>query len=117
VSPPQYHNIEYLENTNVDALRQQIITSLGWIGDKRAVPVLINILENDDYDHARCMAALALGDIGGEEEVIDALEKAYNNDNDSHVRLFASMSLEKITGKSYKIETGKNLQDTCEDMQ
>lgn len=61
--------LDALENQPTDAVksvraRAHIISILGQIGDKRAVPVLINVMENDRYASTKDEAAKTLGLLG-----------------------------------------------------
>ncbi|MBA7684037.1 hypothetical protein ES703_92426 [subsurface metagenome] len=97
--------IEYLEHSEDDHLRCDIVTALGRIGDKKATPALIEALLNDSYRHTRCEAARALGEIG-DKRAIPALEKALK-DEYYHTRWRAAKALKKLTGKDYTYEGSK----------
>jgi HEAT repeat protein len=75
--------LEYMKHAPPDLggsqFRQPIANSLGWIGDARAVPALVEVLANDSNVHTRNSAASALGKIGG-EEAVKGLETVLKDD-------------------------------------
>jgi hypothetical protein len=56
-----------LTDTHDDALRREAALALGLIGDREALHVLADTVENGDTVFLRGSAALALGRIGGRE--------------------------------------------------
>jgi HEAT repeat protein len=76
--------IEILEE---DPGFHEALSALGYIGTsaEETLPTLLKYLTDDDYFH-RMVAAEALGEIGPEEGVVEALIKALNNDDDDRVR-------------------------------
>ncbi|MGC4072229.1 MAG: HEAT repeat domain-containing protein [Nibricoccus sp.] len=82
------------EPTKVDAVH-----ALGLLGDERAVPVLVEHLENEPNHHLRTEIARALGWIGS-PSAVPALEKTLA-DKYPHLRQQSAVALKKITGKDY----------------
>lgn len=80
--------------TKVDA-----VIALGLIGDERAVPVLVDQLQNSPNQQVRLQIARALTWIGSTQSV-PALEAALQ-DSYVFVRKQAAEGLKKITGKDY----------------
>jgi HEAT repeat protein len=69
---------------------------LGEIGDKRAVPVILDALGNNSRS-TRSLAALELGNFpDANEEVIPKLVKLLNDDEDDYVRIRAAVSLGQL---------------------
>ncbi len=85
------------EPTKVDAVH-----ALGLLGDERAVPLLIEHLENEENDNLRLQIVRALGWIGS-ESAVPALEKALA-DKYPYVRQQAAIALKKITGKDNEFD-------------
>jgi HEAT repeat protein len=77
-------------------VRASVVTSLGMLKDRRAVPLLIGALQRDDNSYVRWHAARALGELGdaravGPLQVIEADEN-----EDEIVRSQARTALEKF---------------------
>lgn len=83
--------------TKVDAVH-----ALGLLGDPRAIPLLVEHLENEETDHLRLEIVRALGWIGG-DAVVPALEKSLK-DKYPYVRKQSAVALKKITGKDYAFD-------------
>jgi len=84
-------------------LRSNVMEGLGIIGDRKAVPVISSIWLNEKQDqNFRAVAALALGNLGG-EDAIRSLSKAYHSNNDS-IRFKSLQGLE-MTGDTKALET------------
>jgi HEAT repeat protein len=81
------------------ALRAYIALALGRLGDREAVPLLLQGLESD-REPLRQTAALALGSLlkPADEAPLRALSKAALGDRDINTRHFALMSLCRIGG-------------------
>jgi hypothetical protein len=60
--------------------RPAVLGALGQIGDARAVPALVDVLENDRYAHHRAAAVRALGAIG-DRRALAAIERAGASDD------------------------------------
>jgi hypothetical protein len=75
------------------------VIALGLLGDERAVPVLVEHLQNEANDNLRAQIVKSLGWIGSKSSV-PALEAALQ-DKYLHVRNQASRALKQITGKEY----------------
>ena len=85
------------EPSKVDAVH-----AMGLLGDERAVPLLIEHLENEANDHLRLQIVRALGWVGS-ATAVPALEKALL-DKYPFVRQQSAGSLKKITGKDYEFD-------------
>jgi len=94
--------IDLLNKTNDHFLMEEIVEALGKIGDERAVPFLIKMLNNRSF-LVRGKSATVLGNFNGQEngqeEVIDALKRAIR-DHSQYVREAARASLDKLIGRS-----------------
>jgi hypothetical protein len=88
---------EYFEPAKGNA-----VAALGLLGDERAVPVLVEHLENEKDANLRFQIVKALGWLKS-PKAVPALEKALK-DPDEHVRNGAAMALKGITGKDYPVE-------------
>jgi hypothetical protein len=75
-------------------VRLQAVVVLGKLGDRRAVPSLIQAL-SDSNETVRGLAAQVLGDLGG-EDAVPALERAKREDGSGFVREKAFASLSKL---------------------
>ena len=93
---------EYLQHTSDRNMRMVIIRSLGRISSSEATPVLIKVLETDDYEFSRIEAASALGEIADNDSIV-ALEAALK-DRSVRVRRRCAQILEEITGEKYEYE-------------
>ncbi len=85
--------IEALQSDNVE-VRRDAARMLGDAGDERAVPALIERLEEDEDEFVRAFSASALGDIG-DERAIEPLQNALE-DEDERVRDAAAASLNQL---------------------
>jgi HEAT repeat protein len=85
--------VEGLESNNVE-VRRDAARMLGELEDPRAVPALIERLEEDEDEFVRAFAASALGDIG-DERAIEPLQNALD-DEDERVRDAAAASLDQL---------------------
>ena len=85
--------LEGLESDNV-IVRQDAARMLGELGDERAVPALIERLEQDEDDFVRALSASSLGDIG-DERAIEPLQNALQ-DEDERVREAADAALAQL---------------------
>lgn len=84
-------------------LRSDVMEGLGTIRDREAIPVISSIWLDEEQDqNFRVVAALALGNLGG-EEAVKSLSRAYYNNNDL-IRFKALQGLE-ITGDIKALET------------
>jgi len=80
-----------LHNDNITVLeRVFIISALGWVGDSKAINILVNALSDTDY-RIRVTAAKSLGWIG-DPRAVGSLLKALD-DIDYRVRITAAKSL------------------------
>ncbi len=89
-------------NANV---RQRAALAAGRIGDERAVPDLISLMQKDDEPAVRAMAAFALGEIES-VEAVDALVLAADESTSSELRARAVEALGKIGAALPKEEEG-----------
>jgi hypothetical protein len=78
------------------------VHALGLLGDERAVPILVEHLENEANDNLRLQIVRALGWIGSSNSV-PALEVALK-DKYPWVRQRAATALKQITGKEYEYD-------------
>jgi HEAT repeat protein len=85
------------EPTKMDAA-----LALGLLGDARAVPTMIEHLENETDNQLKLALVRSLGWIGT-PEVVPGLEKALT-DKYPYVRKQSAVALKKITGKDYEFD-------------
>lgn len=88
--------VDLLNKTDDHFLMEEIVGALGKIGDERAVPFLIKMLNSRSF-LVRGKVAAVLGNFDGQEEVIEALKRAAR-DYSLYVREAATISLSKLTG-------------------
>jgi HEAT repeat protein len=77
------------------------VTALGILGEERAVPVLVEHLQNEEDGDLRYRIVKALGWIKS-PKAVPALEKALKEDKYIHARTAAAEALKEITGKDYE---------------
>jgi HEAT repeat protein len=96
--------VEILKNGELfpysDPSRINAVTTLGLLGEERAVPVLLEHLSKEKSDQLRKEIIKSLGWIGS-KKAIPQLEKALKDDPYEHCRNQAAIALKKITGKDY----------------
>ena len=85
------------EPSKVDAAH-----ALGLLGDPRAIPLLVEHLENESNNNLRLQIVRALGWIGT-ADAVPALEKALK-DQYPFTRQQAAVALKKITGKDFDFD-------------
>lgn len=85
--------LEGLESDNV-VVRQDAARMLGELGDERAVPALIERLEQDEDEFVRALSASSLADLG-DERAIEPLQNALQ-DEDERVREAADVALAQL---------------------
>jgi len=85
------------EPSKVDAVH-----ALGLIGNAKALPLLIEHLENERNDNLRMQIVRSLGWIGS-KDAVPALEKSLA-DKYPFVRQQSAVALKKITGKDYEYD-------------
>lgn len=78
-------------------VRSRAAWELGQMGDRSAIPALIEALQNDENEDVRWSAAWALGKLG-DKAAIPALEEASENDESEDVRNRAWESLRLLKG-------------------
>lgn len=78
-------------------VRSRAAWELGKIGDRSAVPALIEALQRDESEDVRWSAAWALGELG-DKAAIPALEEASEKDESEDVRNMAWKSLLLLKG-------------------
>lgn len=78
------------------------VTALGLLGDERAIPVLIDHLQNEENLQIRQQIVKALGWIGG-TNVVAGLESVLK-DKTPYLRQQAATALKNITGKDYEYD-------------
>lgn len=78
------------------------VIALGLLGDERAVPVLIDHLQNEPNQNLRLEIARALGWIGS-ATAVPALEQALT-DTYPFTRQQAAFALKRITGREYDFD-------------
>ncbi len=94
---------ERLQSHHDNSRRDGAIT-LGRLGDPRAVPALMDRLENDDEKEVRMAAAWALAEIG-DPRAGASLQKAALFDKREEVREVASRSYARLPRESYPAPT------------
>ncbi len=76
--------------------RRDAARKLGRLGDRRAVPVLIEVVETEDFDAIAEIAIEALGKLG-DDSAVPALQAVYaDKSRDRYVRNLAAKSLEQL---------------------
>ena len=83
----------------------EIITSLGKIGSKKALPALVEVLREGDADQ-RILAAYALGDIGG-KQAASVLRKARSAEENEHCQIALKQALNNLIKKAKISKTKK----------
>lgn len=78
------------------------VIALGVAGDERAIPVLVDHLENETNQNLRLQIVRALSWIGG-EKTVSPLEQALR-DSYPYVRYQAALALKAITGREYEYD-------------
>jgi|GEM_PF-2348687 len=76
-------------------IRMNAALTLGYLGEEKAVKVLINALA-DPHPLVRCAVVAALGEIGGEKDVLEALVTTLQKDESWRVRRSVLISLVKL---------------------
>ncbi len=90
--------------------RRDAARKLGRLGDKRAVPVLIEIVETEDFDAIAEIAIEALGKLG-DDSAIPALQAVHaDKSRDRYVRNLAAKALSQL-GVKPKVEVGDDDDD------
>jgi len=79
-------------------LRMDAISVLGGLGDNRAVPGLIKMLEEDHQPEVRVYAAEALGQIKAEGSIDNLLKVMYSSNEPEFVRKAAENALVRFNG-------------------
>lgn len=77
-----------------DSYRRNVVQSLGILGDREAVPALISVL-SDPSENVRMAVAISLGQVG-DGKVIESLTKISTNDPSESVRKAALDAINKI---------------------
>lgn len=95
--------------------KNDAVTTLGLLGDERAVDVLTEHLENEPNDHLRQVIAKALGWIGS-KKAIPALQKA-TQDKYVFVRTTAREAICLIKGEIYDRRNDPDQKPMIEKMQ
>jgi HEAT repeat protein len=83
--------------------KKDAVIALGLLGEERAVPLLVEHLQNEENDDLRYQIVKALGWIKS-AKAVPALEKALKEDKYEHARGAAAIALKEITGKDYKAD-------------
>lgn len=87
---------------NGEPTKVEAVHALGLLGDPRAIPLLVEHLENEANNHLRLQIVRALGWIGS-DAAIPALEKSLK-DKYPYVRQQSAAALKKITGKEFEYD-------------
>ena len=99
---------DLLKDKNAE-IRFRAAVAAGRIGNEKAVPALVNLLEGDKETNVRQMAAFALGEIES-IAAADAILKILNNTKDHpHIRARAIEAAGKIAAANVKDERSKML--------
>ena len=85
--------------TTDSGMKQLIISSLGKIGDSRAVQPLVQLLQRDLDAETRGTVIFALGELGA-PEALEVLEHIEATDDDPMVRRVANQARAKIEARS-----------------
>lgn len=80
--------------------RREAARELGDIGDKRAVPVLIQVVKTEQFDAVGEIAIVALGKLGDEQAIPVLQEVAADSSRDRYVRKAARAALKKLGATS-----------------
>ncbi|MFQ6099452.1 MAG: HEAT repeat domain-containing protein, partial [Armatimonadota bacterium] len=75
-------------------VRKQVAVTYAQLGDRRAVPTLVEMLDDAEPD-VRARAAMALGKTGG-AGVIDALQTRLKMEQDKRVRAAISVAIRLV---------------------
>jgi cyclophilin family peptidyl-prolyl cis-trans isomerase/HEAT repeat protein len=97
-------------------IRTRAALASGRIGDERAIPALINLLENASATEVRRMAAFALGEIESIKAADAILKVLKNNSGDNSVRARATEAAGKIAAANAKDEKSKVLGEAILDV-
>lgn len=84
--------------SSLAGVRSRAAWQLGRLGDRSAVPALIEALQTDENEDVRWSAAWALGELG-DEAAISALTAASEGDESEDVRSRAWEALRLLRGK------------------
>ena len=82
--------------------KRDAAVALGLLGDEKAVPILVEHLQNEESNDLRMQLVRALGWIGS-PKAVPALENALR-DKYPYVRFQAAYALKGITGKDYPFD-------------
>lgn len=85
--------------SSLAGIRSRAAWQLGQLGDRSAVPALIEALQTDENEDVRWSAAWALGELGDEAAIL-ALEAASEGDESDDVRSRAWESLRLLRGRT-----------------
>ncbi|MEO8650462.1 MAG: peptidylprolyl isomerase [Acidobacteriota bacterium] len=100
-----------MRNRNFD-IRRRATLAAGRIGDEQAIPVLVNLLENDMSDEVRAMAAFGIGEIESitaTDVIVKMLEGGLELDVSSSVKGRLVEAAGKIAASNSKDERSKRL--------
>ena len=95
--------IDKIENKKAGPMRAQMVLLLAFADDPRVVPVLIELLQEDEERAVRCAAVDALR-IKGDRSSISALNKSLK-DRDSMVSMLAATALFQLGERSQSCST------------
>jgi hypothetical protein len=95
-------SIEYLKSTDLDKVRATI-RELGYSGDKKAIPVLMDMLVKEKNIRLKNALALSLGDLGANEAVPLLMELIKDPENKSKRGSFV-YALQNLDCKEYFID-------------
>jgi hypothetical protein len=79
--------------------RREAARELGTLGDKRAVPVLIQVVKSEQFDAVGEIAIVSLGKLGDESAIPVLQEVAKDSSRDRFVRKAARAALRKLGAK------------------
>ncbi len=93
------------DKNKTSILKWYIIEAIGYIGNKSATPLLMQLYRNTTDQNEKCFIIEALSRIK-DKRAVPLLEKAYKTEIWG-IRVLAAEALKKITGKEYKVEEPK----------
>jgi len=107
--------IRMLADRKVDPVVKSFVpTSLGKLGDTRALPFLLDAFtDRDTHVYVAESIAIALGRLGavGDEKVVAALQDCYEEARDMSARQFALMSLARIAAREEVPDDARDAHD------
>lgn len=106
-----------LDRDRPEFVRSAAVSALGRLGDPSVVPVLLEVLDQNDLEPARAaVVALGLTTHAGNSWAIDRLVAILNKGRDASARHFAAVSLGRLGGEQARVALTSALRDASTDM-